>query len=380
MYFLDNASTTSCYEESAKIVANALVNDYFNPSARYALALEEKNKLDNCRQEILKMVGAINYNCLFTASATESNNIVINSCTSKNYISLVSVGEHSSINEITKKEVNDGRKVNYLRLDADGLVDFEDFKIKMTKDVGFVSIMLVNNETGAINDIKKFVNFAKRINPKVAFHIDAVQAFCKIKINMEDLGADYLTISSHKVHGPKGVGALIYRKSAKVSPYIIGGGQENGLRAGTENLPSILGFVNSAKILSKNIDENFNTVYKFKLNLVNSLKREAQANDVNFIINGKLESFSPYILSLSFPKIRAEILLHKLEEYEIYVGTGSACSSKERGNRILSAMGKNIDIIEGNLRLSFCVESANYDVDFLAKTIIKCVKEIKQKR
>lgn len=380
MYFLDNASTTACDPAAAKIVADALVNDFFNPSARYGLALNEKNKLEDCRKQLLKTVGAINYGCIFTASATESNNIIINSGTSKNYLSLISVGEHSSVNELAKKEVLDGRKIEYLNLEQNGRVSFDDFKNKMTKSVGFVSIMLVSNETGAINSVKKFVQYAKRINPKVLFHVDAVQAFCKIPINLEDIGADYLTLSSHKIHGPKGVGALIFKKSTKLVPYIVGGGQEFGLRAGTENLPSVLGFVYAANKYCGLIEENYEKVLKFKKDLIENLQKEAELQNVEFSINGDVDGFSPYILSVSFPKIKAEVLLHKLEDYDIYVGTGSACSSKDRGNRILSAMGKSEDVIEGNIRLSFSDESVVLDTKFLAHTIVMCASDIKQKR
>lgn len=379
MYFLDNASTTRCLEESAKIVYNASINDYFNPSAKYKLALDMQNKLNECREVIKSTLGAINYNVVFTASATESNNMVLKSMLSKNYTSLISVGEHSSIYETAKSLALAGCKVEHLNLQQDGTLDFEDFKTKMTKEVGFVSLILVSNETGAINNAKKIITYAKSKNPKVVFHLDAVQGYLKVDIDLEDLEADYLTISSHKICGPKGVGALVYKKNAKLNGEILGGGQENGKRSGTENLPSILGFANSAKVMHDNLEENYNLVKNFKLSLFHKLQQEAMQNGVEMILNGSLENSSPYILSVSFPKKKAEIILHKLEDYEIYVGTGSACSSKHSGNRVLSGMGKNDSEVEGNLRLSFEIETTKLDTNFIAEKIIEVAKNIKTK-
>ena len=219
MYFLDNASTTRCLEESARIVYEASIKDFYNPSAKYKLALDMQNKLNECREVVKSTLGAINYNVVFTASATESNNMVLKTMISKNYTSLISIGEHSSIFETAKSLSLAGCKINHLNLQADGTIDFEDLKSKMTKDVGFISLILVSNETGAINNVKKIISFAKSINPKVVFHLDAVQAYLKIQIDLEDLGVDYLTISSHKICGPKGVGALVYKKNAKLNKH-----------------------------------------------------------------------------------------------------------------------------------------------------------------
>ena len=379
MFFLDNASTTRCDEESAEIVKNALIDDYFNPSAKYFPAVHLSSKLNECRKEILDTLFAINYDVIFTASATEANNLVLNSACSKAYKSIVSLGEHSSIYETTKLLRNKGFEIEELKLNRDGTVDVDNFREIIQPNVGFVSVMLVSNETGAINDCKKLVAYAKSVNPKILFHIDAVQGYCKLPINLEDIGADYMTISSHKIHGPKGVGALIAKKKSKLTPQIIGGGQENGIRSGTENLPAIVGFVNSAKKQTKDIVARFERVLTYKKTFYELLIKKAKAENIEVTLNGSMETSSPYILSISFPHTKAEILLHSLESYDILVGTGSACNSKHKGNRVLSEMGKNDLEVEGNIRISFSEESLSYDAEYITDKIIECVTKIKRK-
>ncbi len=379
MFFLDNASTTRCDEESAEIVKKALIDDYFNPSAKYAPAVKLSTTLNECRKKILDTLFAINFDVIFTSSATEANNLVLNSACNKSYKSLISLGEHSSIFETIKQFKNKGYDIGELKLNKDGVVDFNTFKEEMTPVVGFVSIILVSNETGAINDVKKLIAYAKSVNPNVLFHIDAVQGYCKIYINLEELGADYITISSHKIHGPKGVGALITKKKTKISPQILGGGQENGNRSGTENLPAILGFVNSAEKKSRQVKESFDKILEFKHLFFNQLSKKAEQNNIKLVLNGSFENSSPYILSLSFPGVKAEILLHSLEVFDIFVGTGSACNSKHKGNRVLSGMGKTDLEVEGNIRISFSEESLNYDIEYITDKIIECVTKIKRK-
>jgi len=376
MIYLDNASTTKCNEKSAEIIKEALVNNYFNPSSKYALSLNMAKKLDECRLELLKLVGANDsYGVVFTGSATEANNLVLSSSFNKHKKNLISAGEHASIYETAKFFKSQGVNILEAPLNKMGEVDLLEFKRIMTPDTAFVTIMLVSNETGAINNIKELVQLAKKINPRVLFHVDAVQGFCKIKINMLEWGVDYLTLSSHKVEGPKGVGCLIYKKQAKLEPEILGGGQENGKRSGTENLPSILGFVNSAKELSKIRDENFKKVKEFKQELVSEMSKLAEILNIKFIVNGDINSASPYILSCGFIGTKGEILLHALESQGILVGTGSACNSKHSGNRILTAMGKSNQEIECNIRLSFSRETVSEDVKQLAKVIVDSAKK-----
>ena len=376
MIYLDNASTTRCIESSANIVKNALLDNYFNPSAKYLEALRTSKELNECRNEILKLVGANDgFGVVFTGSATEANNLVLNSSLSKHKLNIIGMGEHASIYETAKHFKSLGYEIAEAPLNAEGVVSVENFKTLMTPATAFVSIMHVSNETGAVNNIKEIVKVARSINPKVLVHVDAVQGFGKIKINVLDWGIDYLTLSSHKVMGPKGVGCLVYKKQAKLEPEIFGGGQENNKRSGTENLPCILGFVNSAKTLVSNIENNYDKVKEFKLNLINNLSKLAKKEQVEFVVNGSIENSSPYILSCGFLGTKGEVLLHALEAKGILVGTGSACNSKHSGNRILSAMGKSASEVECNIRISFNHDTPSEDVENLAKIIVGCAKQ-----
>ena len=380
MIYLDNASTTKCKESSAEIIRNALVEDYFNPSAKYVEAFNEFKKLEEMRAELLSLVNAspANYSVVFTGSATEANNLVLNSSMNKHNLNLISAGEHASIYETAKSLKQNGYDILLVKLTNTGELDLADLKAKLTQKVAFVSIMLVSNETGAINDIEKITKLVKTANPKALVHVDAVQGFCKVKINVAKWGIDYLTLSSHKVEGPKGVGALVYKKTAKLVPHILGGGQENGKRSGTENLPSILGFINSAKELIADVDENYKTVKDFKLNLIKSIESYAKQAEVEYLINGNPETGSPYVLSISFLGVKAEVLLHTLEKLGILVGTGSACNSHHSGNRVLSEMGRTQSEIEGNIRLSFLAETTTQITpDDLAKIIVTEASKLK---
>jgi len=262
--------------------------------------------------------------------------------------------------------------VVFAPLNKDGCIDVERFYELMTPDVSFVSIMHVSNETGNINAISELCHFAKSINPKVLFHVDGVQAFMKIDVSLQVLGVDMYTISSHKVHGPKGIGALICKKNLNLKPEIYGGGQEQGVRSGTENYPLIAGFIKAVRLTMPRIENNLQIVTCKN----NALLNELSQSGVSYEINGAGEK-SPYILSLSFVGVRGEVLLHMLEEYGILVSTGSACSTKKIGNRVLKAMGKNQQQIEGNLRISFDVAD-DIDVQYVSKAIKECVNKYKR--
>lgn len=377
MIYLDNASTTRCSEKSAQIVKDAMLEDFFNPSAKYTQALNATKKLSEARVRILKSLKARadEFNVVFTGSATEANNLVLTSSMSKHKENIVSVGEHASVYETAKTMRMNGYPVLEAPLNEFGEVDENAFLELLTPTTAFVSIMLVSNETGAINKIKRLSEIARKINPRILIHTDAVQAYGKIKINLSTLGVDYLTISSHKVEGPKGVGALVYRKKAKLNPQILGGGQEEGKRSGTENLPSILGFVNSVENLIENLEDNYNKVKDFKLKLIESIKTYSINEGLEFSINGNPMESSPYILSCGFKGTKGEVLLHALEAEGILVGTGSACNSRHSGNRILFAMGRDTGIIEGNIRLSFAPETIKFNFDEIAKTIVRLAKK-----
>ena len=238
----------------------------------------------------------------------------------------------------------------------------------MTSDVGFVSVMHVSNETGAINDIEYIADYCKSINPKVLIHSDGVQAVGKIKVNLSETGVDMYTMSAHKIHGMKGVGALFVKHGVNIKPIIFGGGQEMGLRSGTENVLGIYSLCEAVKISCSNINENYNYVQKLKDRFVELI----DSSGLKFVMNSSGDN-SPYIVSISFVGVRAETLLNMLSDRGIYVGNGSACSSKNSGNRILENMGLDRARIEGNIRISFSKYNKLEEIDLFVSAIKECV-------
>ncbi len=368
--FFDNASTTKIMPEIAEELVCFNNDYYFNPSALYyhLHRMSEQNKptLENMRQSILKCLGGDNGKLIFTGSATEASNLAIFGSVKKNTRKiLVSMGEHPSVYNSALELKNRGFDVEFVNLDKTGKVDIDDFEKKMTEDVDFVSIMHVSNETGAINDIARLVSIVKDVNPKAIFHCDGVQAFGKINVNVDDLGVDMYTISAHKIYGSKGVGALYVKNKVSLKPIIFGGGQESGLRSGTENLIGIYTLYRASQIVTKNLDENYNKI----LNLKNLFLQKLAKTNLKYALHS-FEDNSPYIVSASFEKCRAETLLNMLGDYDnIYVGNGSACSSKKMGNRVLESMGVSKSDIEGNLRISFGLYNTPEEVEYLVQKL-----------
>ena len=362
MIFLDNASTTKLSNKALNEFVRISRDFPYNPSAQYSLGIDAHKVLDSAKEEMLNLLGGEG-NIIFTGSATESNNQALNSFASKNCKMLISAGEHPSVYNVAKNLQQKGYLVEFIKLDKNtGQVDENDFVSKMTPDVNFVSIMHVSNETGSVNNIRKLVELAKEVNPKVVFHSDGVQAFGKIRVDLRDLGVDLYTISAHKINGPKGVGALFVRKGLVVKPFVIGGGQEIGLRSGTENVAGIGSFVVAAKEKIDNIDSDFKKVE----GLQKTLKKNAMLMFSEFKVNG---GGSPYITSCTFGKMRGETLLHALEAKDIYIGNGSACSSKKADNRVLSEMGLSQIEREQSVRISLSSENTIEDIEILLKEI-----------
>ena len=368
MIFLDNASTTKMSDSAISEFVRVNKETPYNPSAQYVLGIDAHKVIDNAKEDLLRMLDGEG-NIIFTGSATESNNQALNSFASKNGKMLISAGEHPSIYNVARELEQKGYSVEFVKLDKiTGQVNVNDFIRKMTPEVNFVSIIHVSNETGAINDIKKLVEIAKSVNPKVIFHCDGVQAFGKIIVDVIDLGVNLYTISAHKIFGPKGIGALYVRKGLTIKPFIIGGGQESGLRSGTENTPGIASFVvaakdkaDNSKIISKNLEH--------AKKLADTLTEQASSMFPNFSVNG---GGSPYVISCRFGEMRGETLLHELEAKQIFIGNGSACSSKKAENRVLTEMGVGQKDREQSVRISFSTDNTVKDV----KDLLDAIKEI----
>jgi len=373
--YLDNAATTKCLPNVRDIVEKYSNDFFYNPSSVYMGAVQVRKDLENARKELLNLLGASNHKLLFLSGATEANNLIFNSLNLRAGDKiLVSVGEHPSVYNRAIKERERGIVVDFINLNSDGTVDIDDLKSKLDEKVKLVSCMYVSNETGAVNDIKKICKIVKSYNSNICFACDGVQSFGKINVNLDMLGVDYFVLSAHKIHGPKGIGALVYNKQRKIVPLLYGGGQEENLRSGTENVAGIMGLHAAAKHAIDNLKNNFDRVSNLKQNF----KIKIIDANIGAIINADNETSSPYILSISIPNIRGEVLLHMLEGYGIYISTGSACSSKHSDNRILEAMGRNKTEVMGSIRISFNAID-KYDIDYIASKIIDTIKELKGK-
>lgn len=367
IFYLDNAATTKMFDEVKERASKFLCEDFFNPSAVYKQSVDVKREVENARGFLLDCLGASHDdNLIFTGSATEANNTVIFSqrnFAGKRY--LFGAGEHPSVKECAKQLEMKGYKVEFIPLDKSGRIDEEKFKQMLGSDVAFVSVQHVSNETGAVNNIKKLVTLAKRANKDVKFHSDGVQAFMKFPIDVTDLGVDYYTISAHKIGGMKGVGALYVKKGTKVNTFIFGGGQENGLRSGTENVFGIASFAYAAEKMRKEQKQNFEKVKKMREELLLAFKE----NGIEYVIHG--ESGVPHTMNIMLEKtIRGETLVHALEKRGVLLSTGSACSATKHFNSTLEAMGVPNSEILASVRISI----SPY-MDFDAKLIAKIVKE-----
>lgn len=367
IFYLDNAATTKMFDDVKEKSSKFLNVDFYNPSAVYKQSVDVKREVENSRNKLLDFLGGLSDDKLiFTGSATEANNMVIFSqrnFAGKKY--LFGAGEHPSVKECAKELEKRGYNVLFVPLDKSGRIDEEKYKQMLDSNVVFVSVQHVSNETGAVNNIKRLVSLAKKANPNVKFHSDGVQAFMKFPIDVQDLGVDYYTISAHKIGGAKGVGALYVKKGSKISPVVFGGGQEDGLRSGTENVFGIVSFALAAEKMNADMKQNFEKVSKMREELLSELSKVG----VNYVVHG--ESGVPHTMNIMLEKsIRGETLVHALERRGILLSTGSACSATKHLNSTLEAMGAPNSEILASERISIGAY-----MDFDAKLIAKIIKE-----
>lgn len=323
--YLDNAATTAINPEVVKIMTDALTENYYNPSALYAQSIEISDNIKRARETIKTALHAPEGELYFTSGGTESNNTALfRARKQKNGKIIVGMGEHDSVFAPANELKAQGYDVQFAPINADGTVNVEQFKTLLDESVSLVSIMHASNETGGVNDITLLSKLTKKVAPKAIFHSDGVQAFGKIPVNLRNTEVDLYSISAHKINGPKGIGALFVRKGTSVKPLLYGGGQEKGMRSGTENYPSILGFEYAVKnAILNDFDKKYSQMFKYREYLYTSLL----SNIENCKIITDISNSVPNILTVAFDKVRGEVLLHSLERYGILVGTGSACSS-----------------------------------------------------
>lgn len=371
MIYLDNAATTKPSIEALKFAEKFNNEMFFNPSALYREGLAVSKEIKTSKNNILRCIGLSpdKYDVIYTASGSESDNTAI-FCSVKRGCFVTDKGEHSAVHKCFLELKQQGKIVEFIDLEKNGSISKEKlYNYVGHNAVDFVSIMHVNNETGAINDVNEIAKELKKINSKIVFHCDGVQAFGKIPFKMNEY-IDFYSVSAHKINALKGVGALIKKKKVNLTPLIYGGGQEDGYRSGTENLLGIKVFEYCAIKHYENLRNNFD--------LVKSINEYFRSNlDKDYFEIISLKSDSPYILSISAKGIKGEVLMHCLEDEGVIVGNGSACSSRNRFSRVIEACGYNKDILDGVIRLSFSHENTLDEAKSVVGILNKIIRKLK---
>ena len=367
--YFDNSATTMPYDEVIQEVSNGMKEYFGNPSSLHKIGMNCEKRLNEAREYFASTIKCNRDEIYFTSGGSEGNNLILKGLLKPGHHFITTTFEHHSIINTCKELEANGVKITYLDVDSEGRISLEDLEEAIRKETTLISIMYVNNEMGAIQDLEAIGNLIKERSSRAKFHVDAVQGYGKLPIDVNKAKIDFLTVAGHKIHGPKGTGFVYIKKGIVLNSLISGGGQEKGLRAGTENLPAIIGFEKAAKITFENIDERYKYISDLKEYFIEKLK---EIKDVR--INSGMNNFSPYILNVSFLGVRAEVLLHLLEDSGIYVATGSACTSKSsaaHGSYVIKALGLNNKEIESAIRFSFSYQNTKEEIDYTIDVLKK---------
>lgn len=378
--YLDNSATTRCYPEVGELVYKVMCRDYGNPSSMHRKGVEAEHYVKESKEILARLLKVNAKEIFFTSGGTESDNLALIGAAraarrSGNHL-ITSAIEHPAIlNTMRHLEEEEGFRVTYLPVDANGQIKLEALKEALCKDTILVSVMYVNNEVGAVQPIEQAVQLVKGYNPRILFHSDAVQGFGKYRIYPKRLGVDLLSVSGHKIHGPKGIGFLYINEKVKISPIVYGGGQQKDIRSGTENVPGIAGIGLASKMIYQDLD--------MKVALMRELKEqflEGVSKIENMTIHGLTdENSAPHIISVGFAGIRSEVLLHALEEKGIYVSSGSACASNHPAvSGVLKGIGAAREYLDATLRFSMSEFTTKEEIDYTLETLYNCVPVLRK--
>lgn len=363
--YLDNSATTRCSERAKNLMVKILTEDYGNPSSLHRMGKTAEDYIKDAKNKIAKTLKADEKEIIFTSGGTEANNMALiggafaNQRAGKHIITTAL--EHASVAAPLSFLEEQGFEVTCLGVDGDGLVSLTELEQAVRSDTILVSMMMVNNEIGAVEPIAEAAAVIKAKNPGTLFHVDAIQAYGKYRIFPKKMGIDLLSVSGHKIHAPKGTGFLYIRDKVKVAPLIYGGGQQHGMRSGTENVPGAAALGEAAAEIYENFEEKTAHMYDLKEQFIQGV---TQIEGVT--VNGRTgRESAPSIVSVSIAGVRSEVMLHSLEEEGIYVSAGSACSSnKPSVSRTLKSIRLPKDLLESTIRVSFCVDTTEEEVDY----------------
>lgn len=380
MIYLDNCATTKIREEVLEKMYESLKHDFANPSSLHDLGINSEKKIKEAREIISKFMDVRPSELYFTSGGTESNNIaiqsVVNKYSNRGKHLITTEIEHPSVLNVMKYLETKGYLVTYLKVDGNGLIDLSQLEDSITDETILLSIIHVNNEIGSIQDIKKIRQIIDNKNKHTILHLDGIQSFGKIHFNLNDLGVDLFSFSGHKIYGPKGIGGLFIKDSLNLDPITFGGGQESGMRSGTENLTGIIGIGEAVRLIDKNQKADIEYVSSLKKHMVEKIKENIEDIKINSPLD---ETGSPYILNVSFKNTRGEVLLHYLEDKKIYISTTSACSSKgTEKSHVLKAIDLEDEYIEGAIRMCFSYDIGREDLDYVVEVLKSSVEEIRK--
>ncbi|KEQ27197.1 cysteine desulfurase family protein [Paenibacillus tyrfis] len=378
MLYMDYAATTPMYDEVIGVMTEVMKSHFGNPSSLHKLGLEAEQLVGRSRETIANALHCDPNEIRFTSGGTESNNLAIRGAAYRyrsrgNHLITSSI-EHASVYETFRKLEEEGFQVTYLPVDATGQIRLSDLEQALTNETILVSVMHVNNEVGQIQPIEG-IGALLRDRPKTLFHVDAVQAIGKLPVDPKRHGIDLMSCSAHKLRGPKGIGFLYCRRGVELQPLLFGGGQEEGLRSGTENVPAVVGMAKAVRMAVQEQPAFAAHTAGLRARLTEGIRQIPE-----LVLNGseRPEDMAPHIVHFSFPGMKSEVLVHALEQHDIYVSTRSACSSgAEKPSRVLSAMGANPAVAVSGIRLSYSLQQTEGDADRFCRVLKQLVEELK---
>ncbi len=371
--YLDNSATTRCSERVKDLMVRLLMEDYGNPSSLHTMGAKAEDYIKDAKKKTAKTLKVDEKEILFTSGGTESNNLAILGSVEANkragnHIITTSI-EHASVQQPMKHLEEMGYRVTYLPVDEYGIIRLRDLEEALDEETILVSLMQINNEIGAVEPIEEAAKLIRAKVPHALIHVDAIQSYGKMVIHPKKLGIDMLSVSGHKIHGPKGSGFLYIKDKTKIKPILFGGGQQKGMRSGTENVPAIAGLGEAAAEIYEDMNAKVEHMYALKEHFIEKVTKIEGVT-----VNGKTgRDSAPHIVSVSVEDVRSEVLLHSLEDKGVYVSAGSACSSnKPSVSHTLTAIGLKKNLLDATVRFSFCEKTTMEEIDYA----VSCMEEI----
>lgn len=379
--YLDNSATTRCFDSAAMLMAKVMCEDYGNPSSMHKKGMQAEQYLRYARDVIAKNLKVSEKEIFFTSGGTESDNLALRgaayaNCRMGRHL-ITTMIEHPAILQTMQYLESQDFEVTYLPVNENGCIRLSDLEQAIRPDTILVSIMHVNNEIGSLQPVAQAGALIKKKNPRTLFHVDAVQGYGKFRIYPKKMNIDMLSVSAHKIHGPKGVGFLYVGDKVKIRPILFGGGQQRGLRSGTENVPAIAGMAKAVEEIYKNLESEIANMYALREYFTDGLKQIPGVR-----INGLCgKDSAPHVVSASFENVRSEVLLHALEEKGIYVSAGSACASNHpdtAGSATLRAIGLPKELLDSTIRFSFSVFTTRQELEYTLQALHEIIPMLRR--